>query len=230
MKRGFTVHWNGPPASCIGEPHTRCERFWNGVYEYHTEVKGWSDIAYSFGICPHNFKFVGRGWDLNQFANGEDEVGADDGPDSQWYSVLAFVGLGEDIPINILYGLEDLIGYGRNTDRCGDLIYPHWAWKNKPCPGPELSKWCAIWNAHPFDKRELPSPRSDIDMMLIINDKTQGGSGAVLHLMGDRTVLVDNTEDFTDLRAAGLPVAKVRPSQFKRYENLRMDVDHPKFP
>lgn len=165
MRQGFTVHHNGPPARCIingvVQPHSRCESFWRGVRNFHVNEQGWSDIAYSFGVCPHGFRFVGRGWDKHQFANGDDEVGPDDDLNGPWYSVLMFVGGGytesdgdwvpEEIPTRELeIGLDALINEGRRSGRCGMRVEPHSKWKRKPCPGPWGTRYCTTHNLRPI--------------------------------------------------------------------------------
>lgn len=153
MRQGFTVHHNGPPAECVGQGHSRCERFWAGVKNWHINGNGWSDIAYSFGICPHGIRFTGRGWVKSQFANGDDEVGADDDINGPWYSVLMFVGGGpgtgdpEEKPTAAMdHGLDLLITEGRRSGRCGMRVKPHSDWKRKPCPGPHYYTYCRTWD------------------------------------------------------------------------------------
>jgi len=174
MKRGFTIHWNGDPARCIGQPHNRCIRFWEAVKRYHMETRGWSDIAYSFGVCPHYDRhhqglafFTGRGWDKNQFANGEDQVGANDGPDRDWYTILAFTGTGEGITPSMLHGIQDLITTGRSTVRCGLEITPHSLWKPKDCPGPILTPWAATYNRRSFGEPLQPISQETDDMRIL---------------------------------------------------------------
>lgn len=165
MRQGMTVHHNGPPANCIGQGHDRCHRFWLGVKAFHTRPKseggqGWSDIAYSFGICPHGERFTGRGWNKSQFANGSDDVGQDDDADGPWYSVLMFVGGGymeegkwvpsEKPTLAMTNALDELIIEGRSTDRMGDRVEPHSKWKRKACPGPEFTVYCTIHNNKPY--------------------------------------------------------------------------------
>jgi hypothetical protein len=159
MRRGFTIHHNGPPANCIGRGHDRCVAFWDSVRAFHTNPepigKGWSDIAYSFGVCPHGERLVGRGWDRRQWANGTDMVGADDGDDSDWYTVLVFVGgdtsTGDTEPptAEMIGATAQLIEEGRSTGRCGDRVTPHNFWKRKPCPGPEFTVLAREWDGRP---------------------------------------------------------------------------------
>lgn len=150
MKRGFTIHHNGPPVYTRHTEHSRCEAFWRAVRNFHVNSNGWSDIAYSFGICIHGIRFEGRGWYKNQFANGADEVGANDGPDREWYTVLAFLGEGEAPSIAMLAGLEVLVEEGRSRRLCGLQVLPHNAFKRKACPGPELTALAYVWNNNPL--------------------------------------------------------------------------------
>lgn len=106
------------------------------------EHNGWSDIAYSFGMCPHGVRYVGRGWDKNQFAGGEDQI-PDDllVKDPEWYSVLCFLGGPEKPTQAMLDGLAALIQESRDTGRAGLRVISHNTFRIKPCPGPELTLW-----------------------------------------------------------------------------------------
>lgn len=184
MRQGFTVHHNGPPARCIVnglvQPHSRCESFWRGVKSFHVNDQGWSDIAYSFGICPHGERFVGRGWDKHQFANGDDEVGPDDDENGPWYSVLLFVGGGpgtgypEEVPTPALErALDDLVNEGRRTKRCGMRVKPHSDWRRKPCPGPWGTAYCRRHDNQPITNeppKEWDEMASKEDLQNVIKD------------------------------------------------------------
>ena len=178
MRRGFTIHHNGPPANCLGQPHSRCVSFWDAVRAFHTNPepvgKGWSDIAYSFGVCPHGERLVGRGWDRQQWANGTDMVGADDGDDRDWYSVLVFVG-GDTSTNNtepptreMVAATAALIEQGRRDGRCGLRVTPHSFWKRKPCPGPEFTVLARTWDNQAVlaPTTEVPE-REEPDMLII---------------------------------------------------------------
>ena len=174
VRRGFVVHHNGPPAGCVGKGHDRCVSFWNGVRNYHVRTKGWSDIAYSFGVCPHGTVFTGRGWDKAQWANGSDQVGDDDGRDREWFTVLAFVGGGEQggyhtgspeekVTPQMESGISELIALGRRTGRCGNRVLPHNAFKRKACPGPTLTALALRLDRKSADQL-IPTPEESDDM------------------------------------------------------------------
>jgi hypothetical protein len=163
-KRGFTIHHNGPNANCLGRPHSRCEAFWASVRSYHTAEppngRGWSDIAYSFGICPHGLRLVGRGWDRAQWANGSDVVGVDDGRDAEWYSVLVFIGwddktgIEEQPTTEMVAATAALIDEGRRTNRCDTRVTPHNFWKQKRCPGLVFTALAKEWDNAPLTIEE----------------------------------------------------------------------------
>jgi len=171
MKRGYVLHHNGPPADCLDRPHTRCVAYWAAVRSFHMAAppngQGWSDIAYSFGVCPHGMRLTGRGWNKNQFANGTDLVGTNDGPDSEWYTVLVFIGIGEAPTDQMVNAVIALIDEGRNSGRCANRVLPHNAFKQKACPGPEFTTYAQLW-----DNRALVAPtQEEDDMPLDATDK-----------------------------------------------------------
>jgi hypothetical protein len=175
MRSGFVIHHNGPPANCLGRPHSRCISFWNAVRSYHMDGKGWSDIAYSFGVCPHGTRFTGRGWDRAQFANGSDVVGADDGGDSHWFTVLVFLGWSEvdgqpadeEPTPEMIEGVRNLIAEGRTSKRCDRRVLPHNAFKIKRCPGATFTALAAEWDNAPLVDAPAPTPPpiEDVDDM-----------------------------------------------------------------
>ena len=168
MKRGFVVHWNGPPANCVGQGHSKCERFWSGVKRYHGEKFGakWAATSlYSFGICPHGVVFEGCGWDRNQAANGTDVVGSYDGRDSEWYTAFVFLGEGEKPTNAMTIAVQSVIARGRDSGRCGLRVLPHNAFKRKTCPGPEFTACAKDWDNRRFGDLTKTSTTSEEDEM-----------------------------------------------------------------
>lgn len=223
MRRGFTIHHNGPPARCLGQPHSRCEAFWRGVRSFHVNDQGWSDIAYSFGVCPHGERLVGRGWDKNQFANGSDDVGADDGDDSEWYTVLVFVGGDDSTSDNeaptgqMIAATASLIEEGRRTGRCGDRVTPHNFWKRKPCPGPEFTALAASWDRRPIPLSPVPSPEEEPEMLII---DCPGKPALVVGLGGVRVL---NAEQRSALRKIGIQARQVDPDTSDALVSMRVN-------
>lgn len=161
MKKGLVIHHNGPQAKCVGQDHDRCERFWRGVCSYHAQKFGskWQSTSlYSFGFCPHGIIFVGCGWHKNQAANGSDQVGVDDGRDSEWYTALGFYGGGkaagfdtgqpeEPVTEDSLNAFQSLRADGMRRGHCGARVLPHNVFKSKACPGQTLTSFAARLDA-----------------------------------------------------------------------------------
>ena len=166
-RKGFVVHHNGPPANCVGQSHARCERFWAAVKRFHGEKFGskWAATSlYSFGVCPHGVRFSGCGWDRAQAANGSDVVGENDGSDRYWYTVIVFLGTDEKPTMEMVAGVMELISEGRRSDRCGDRVLPHNAFKRKACPGPEFTAYARQWDNRPLSTAALPTTPPEDEM------------------------------------------------------------------
>lgn len=209
MRRGFTLHHNGPVARCVGQPHTRCVSFWEAIKRIHkAKWPNFPNTAYSFGMCPHGVRFTGCGWDGRQVANGIDVVGINDGTDSEWYTVLSFIGGGytdengvwvpeEKVTTEMLAGLQQLVDEGRDTGRCGLRVLPHNAFKFKACPGPTLVQAARAWDNQPFPAEPAPLLEEDDDMFLFSGPNTpvffcDGGVAVGLNEASDMQTFTDN--------------------------------------
>lgn len=159
MKRGWVIHHNGPWVYNLKEsdPHSKCIEFWKGIRAYQMKPvsqggRGWSDVSYSFMVCPHGLPLEGRGWNKNQFANGTDQVGEYDGKDSEWYTVFVPLGwieaTGQEQEPNpkMVQGVARLINEGRSTKRCGLRVLPHNRFKIKRCPGRTFTLLANSWD------------------------------------------------------------------------------------
>lgn len=222
MKNGFAVHWNGTLTNIApDDPHVDCIRYWEGVERFHTlpepDGRGWSDIAYSFGVCSHGTTFTGRGWNKDQFANGSDDKHSGNGPDSEWYSVLVFIGGNKDRTIierptlQMIAGVTSLIATGRAAGKCGMAIAPHSDWKFKDCPGPEFHQYCRTYSGRALPVNNpypLPIPEDDTDMK-IIDCK---GKPALL-VTGHRFQRIDK-EQRDAFRSANVPAAAVTTAEY----------------
>jgi uncharacterized coiled-coil protein SlyX len=87
-REGLVVHYDGADQGLARRAHADCVAYWKRTRRFHVETRGWVDIGYSFGACPHGVIFEGRGLDRAQAAQP--------GGNSTWYSVTLMLGPGED--------------------------------------------------------------------------------------------------------------------------------------
>ena len=67
--RGLVVHYDGSNQGLAGKPHSSCRAYWKATRSFHMgPSRGWRDIGYSFGVCPHGYVMEGRGWQREQAA------------------------------------------------------------------------------------------------------------------------------------------------------------------
>ena len=193
-KRGVVIHHNGPQANCVGQPHDRCERFWDGVRRYHGQKFGakWAETSlYSFGVCPHGSTFIGCGWHKNQAANGSDRVGVDDGRDSEWYTVLAFYGGGawggfdtgepeEPVTLATLNAIEGLRHDGIARGYCRTRVLPHNVFKSKACPAETLTRFAISLDGG--QTGPITTTPEEDDMAVVLSHfRTKAGSNDKMH-------------------------------------------------
>lgn len=86
--RGLVIHYDGSDQNLAGKSHSACVSYWKGTRRFHMGgARGWSDIGYSFGACPHGYIMEGRGLNRAQAAQR--------GANSTWYSCTLMSGPGE---------------------------------------------------------------------------------------------------------------------------------------
>jgi hypothetical protein len=136
-----------------GRAHAACEGAVRGIQAYH-QRKGWSDIAYSWMFCNHGVIFECRGSQWNQFANGADLVGENNGGDRSWYTAMWLGGTGEEPSADAIQAAEDIVAAVRFVG-AGSRVLPHLDFRVKTCPGPALTSL-----ARRMDNQALTPPEA----------------------------------------------------------------------
>lgn len=86
--RGLVIHYDGDDQGLAGKPHSACVAYWRRTRGFHMgPARGWADIGYSFGCCPHGEVFEGRGLGHEQAAQP--------GGNTTWYSCTLMSGPSE---------------------------------------------------------------------------------------------------------------------------------------
>ncbi|MFD0169950.1 peptidoglycan-binding domain-containing protein [Streptomyces decoyicus] len=140
--RGVKVHYEGAPVSAdLAKPenHPKCAGRVRAIQADHlaNRKENYSDIAYSFVVCPHGHVFEGRGLHKLQGANGNRQLNLNH------YSVCAMVGdSGLTHPTNAqLDGTRDAIDLLREKGGAGAEIKGHRDGFATKCPGEPLHAW-----------------------------------------------------------------------------------------
>ena len=105
-RKGVVIHWNGPPLRLNPEADPTSLRrreiaVVRAIQRFHQERQNWSDAAYSYLVGQSGAVFEVRGHEWDQFANGADNVGPDDGADRDFYTVMVMIGGGAVITAEV---------------------------------------------------------------------------------------------------------------------------------
>lgn len=146
---GTAVHWNGPGCAASIRTHDKCAGFVRGIQNFHMDVRGWSDIAYTDFACPHGYLFEGRGKGVGTAANGTTYGNLN------YYAVYVMWGKGDGpVPEVMLDTVAGAVALHR-TWGAGDEVTKHRSLFGTECPGDELS---ALVDSGRFDKVTAPKP------------------------------------------------------------------------
>lgn len=72
-RNGMVAHYDGSDQGLAKKSHSACRDYWKDTRIFHRKPvsqggRGWLDIGYSFGVCPHGIVFEGRGFGRQQAA------------------------------------------------------------------------------------------------------------------------------------------------------------------
>lgn len=174
---GVVVHYSTRNAAGLVSHWPDCHESWRAHQRFHMVTKGWTDLAYNFGICPHGFIFEGRGWDAQN--------GANEPANSSTLSVC-FDGDNNDYPnYAATQSFKDLIAKAVREEGWNPQVRGHWEVKgdNRPCPGaaireimlPDLKTYVANISTAPPTPQPSPNPdppSPPLDRVVILGSST----------------------------------------------------------
>ena len=126
-KNGLVVHYDGSNQGLAGKPHSACRAYWKATRRFHMgPARGWLDIGYSFGVCPHGIVMEGRGWQRQQAAQP--------GGNTTWTSVTFMSGDAEKPTAAQINAFRELRAWLRGKG-LGSAIKGHRDFISTSCPG-----------------------------------------------------------------------------------------------
>lgn len=129
-REGLVIHYDGSDQGLASQSHSACVAYWRRTRVFHMgSARGWADIGYSFGACPHGFVLEGRGLGRAQAAQP--------GGNSTWYSVTLMLGPGESPPAVQVDAVRQLRAWLMSRGVAG-AVKGHRDFVSTSCPGDRL--------------------------------------------------------------------------------------------
>jgi hypothetical protein len=131
--KGLVVHYDGSNQGLARKGHLACVTYWRNTRAFHTgPERGWKDIGYSYGCCPHGTVLEGRGLDHEQAAQP--------GGNRDYYSVTFMSGEDEDPTPEQIAAFRALRSWLMTKHGVGPAVKRHRDFVSTDCPGDRLSK------------------------------------------------------------------------------------------
>lgn len=125
-RNGMVAHYNGGPTGLSeSASHARCISYWKRVRGWHLD-RGWLDIGYSYGVCPHSYVFEGRGFGRVQAAQP--------GGNTTWTSCTFMIGGSERPSAGQIRAWRELRAWLRGKG-LGSAVRGHRQFVSTRCPG-----------------------------------------------------------------------------------------------
>ena len=130
--KGCAVHYSAGGSSA---DHRNCAASVRAIQNYHMDVQGWNDIAYSWLGCPHGYLFRGRGLWVRTAANGTNKA-------NDHYHAYCYLGLDRegrtDVTPAARNALLHLLVWVNRQIPGPMYVCPHSKFTSTECPGDEL--------------------------------------------------------------------------------------------
>lgn len=160
-RNGLVAHYDGSDQGLADKPHSACRTYWKDTREFHMRAtsrggRGWADIGYSFGVCPHGYVLEGRGWQRQQAAQP--------GGNATWTSVTFCSGDHEKPTAVQVDAFRELRAWLRGKGLAAAISY-HGKFIDTSCPGGILRQMVtsgALAGA-PSKEESMALTQADID-------------------------------------------------------------------
>lgn len=136
-QKGTALHYSAANTDEQAE-HANCFARVRAIQNFHMDVRGWADIAYSYLCCKHGYTFEGRGLGIRTAGQGTNS-----GNDA--YHAVCFLGddtaQRDDVTDAGRRALKDTIAMCNGWTTHADTVRPHSWFHPTGCPGDELRAW-----------------------------------------------------------------------------------------
>lgn len=156
---GSKIHYEGTPVSV--QDHSHCKAQWTAIRNSHlaNKAEGYSDIAYTLGVCRHGYVLEGRGPGHQTGANGNQAL------NRAHYSICVLYGTNDKVVSDaVITAVREGVSYLREHG-AGKEIKGHRDGYATACPGDPLY---ALVKSGKFEPVKVSAPRSvdkvDTDM------------------------------------------------------------------
>lgn len=136
-RRGIKYHHLGEQGNWQPKDHAACHAKVRAIQNHHMDTNGWSDIGYSFLVCPHGDAFEGRGLQRRNSANGGTALNEQD------YAVVLMISdSSKQVPPDaMLRGGAQVGDYIRKNGPAGNWVGGHSDGNATQCPGSRILAW-----------------------------------------------------------------------------------------
>ncbi|GAB3509107.1 peptidoglycan recognition protein family protein [Amycolatopsis cihanbeyliensis] len=128
---GVTVHYVDA-GNIARQNHDECAGQVRAIQNHHMDGKEWSDIAYTYLVCIHDYIFAGRGTGVRTAANGTTSG------NQNWYAVCGLVGGADPVPDELVAAYRAAIARLRGAGGAAEEINGHRDHLATSCPGDRL--------------------------------------------------------------------------------------------
>lgn len=136
---GMVAHYDGSNQGLADKPHSACLAYWTHTRAFHVAPvarggRGWSDIGYAYGVCPHGSIFEGRGYGYQQAAQVQQGNGLPHGND-RWVSCTFMSGPSEHPTDAQLAAWHHLRAWLMDSKKMKATVKGHRNFSMTDCPG-----------------------------------------------------------------------------------------------
>lgn len=218
---GNNVDRSSPERFAATADHARCATILRGWQAYHMSP-GWAgtrngaaDLAYNSAVCPHGYRYEGRGVGRRSAGQGTNAG------NSRSCATVYIAGAGDPLTDGAkLAFLDEATRFGTT------LRWNHGDWKNTACAGPAIRAWQAAGFPRPAAPSPTPQPipTMEADMKLLHPYETPGDKTGIWLLIGDNVGPVSNPTALADIqKLKNVPLERIGKdgwADIKRIANM----------